>query len=262
MSVPASLPVLAIDAGNTRVKFGLFEPSPTSALPVCLWHGFVMCGQSLGHALNSQVTAPRAKSFVLSGSNPPEIRRLAAEWPALWPELTVFEDRSRLPLVVDVDFPEKVGFDRLLNSVAALKLREPDQAVVVVDSGTATTVDYVDRSGTFRGGAILPGLGMGARALHQYTALLPLIAAPDITASTPAPIGRNTSAAIRSGLFWGHVGGVRELIDRMSSVDGGEHRPLLVLTGGAAGALAPFLPPARLEPHLPLQGLVLASQTT
>lgn len=245
----------AIDAGNTRIKYGLFDPAGVP-LPRCVASGHVLCGESIGAAFVESLATDVPIRAVLSGSNPPEIARLADAWPQAWPPLTVLTDRTRLPIRIDVDFPDKVGLDRLLNAVASLRLRAAGQPVIVVDSGTATTVDYVGPEGSFRGGAILPGIGMSARALHQYTALLPLIPAPDVTSTPPEAIGRNTVAAMRSGLFWGHIGGVRELVSQMAS--GSDAEPRILITGGAGYALVPFLKHPQAEPFLPLQGLVLA----
>lgn len=257
MSIRAETLSLALDAGNTRVKFGLFDPT-AKPLPHCLRHSFIMCGQSLPESMFDSVPANTQVRCLLSGSNPPEMARLAGTWRSDWPPLNVLRDRTELPVAIDVDAPEKVGLDRLLNAVAAQQIRADGQPVVIVDSGTATTVDYVDRTGTFCGGAILPGIGMSARALNDYTALLPLIPARDVTAGVPDVVGRNTVAAMKSGLFWGHVGAVRELTGQMLARDSGPQPPLILATGGAGASLAPWLPSAQVQPFLPLQGLVLS----
>ncbi|MBX3443003.1 MAG: type III pantothenate kinase [Planctomyces sp.] len=257
MSVEAPARSFAIDVGNTRIKFGVFEPLAGEALPVCRSAGFVPCGDPFPPRLAEEFRAAPGLRALLSGSNPPEMDRIVRDWPGDWPPLFVLRDRTRLPLTIDVDFPDRVGPDRLLNAVAAQRLRAAGQRAVIVDCGTATTVDYVDESGAFRGGAILPGIGMSARALHRYTAVLPLIPAPDVTASVPDVIGRNTEAAMRSGLFWGCLGGVRELVRQMLSRS--PSPALVLITGGAGGALVPFLDQAQAYPHLPLQGLVLSS---
>src|SRR5262249_59123408 len=112
--------------------------------------------------------------------------------------------------------------------------------VIVVDLGTATTVDVVGADGAFLGGAILPGIELGARALASGTAQLPAI---DV-AGLPLAIGRDTPSAIASGLVFGHLGAVRELVARMrADTLGNAH---VVITGGgacAAGARAGGGPP-------------------
>ena len=111
-----------------------------------------------------------------------------------------------------------VGIDRLLAAVAANRLRNPKRPAVIVDLGTAITVDLVDAEGVFRGGAILPGIAISARAMHDYTDLLPHIPMAELEEPPPA-LGRATVPAMRSGLYWGAVGAVRELIERLAEQD-------------------------------------------
>jgi type III pantothenate kinase len=255
--------ILVVDAGNTRVKLGTFDACALSprALPVCLQSAAVPTGAALSW---SEFTSPITRSIV-TGSNPREVDRLVEEWPVAWPPPERLVERNQLPITIDVDFPEKVGIDRLLQAIAANVVREPDQPAVIISSGTATTVDYVDAQGRFCGGAILPGFELCAKALHEYTALLPLIEMSTILSddAAPAELGRNTEAAIRSGLYWGHVGAVKELMRRLMHVGDAHHHPLLLLTGGAAPLLHPHLPTiVRYEPHLALQGLALVAATS
>jgi type III pantothenate kinase len=110
------------------------------------------------------------------------------------------------------------------------------------------------------GGAILPGVAMQARSLSQETDLLPLVD-PGWKDDPPAPIGDSTIAAIRSGLYWGAVGAIRELLSQMSQTRGGGLSPQLFLTGGDAPLLAPqFGPEAIAREHLVLEGIVLATR--
>jgi type III pantothenate kinase len=247
----------AIDAGNTRIKFGRFTYGPGDVLPVCLASGHVMCGQPLPESLLGILGTDRLQA-ILSGSNPPEIHRLQSSWRPDWPSLAVVTDRKSFPIEIDVDAPERVGLDRLLNAIAAQRLRQENQPVIIVDSGTTVTVDYVNRRGAFAGGAILPGIGMGARALHQYTALLPLMQAPNIAAAPPNAVGRNTLAAMTSGLYWGNVGAVCELSRRIVDADPGHPARLMLVTGGAGAVVSPHLERSQEWPFLPLQGLILA----
>jgi type III pantothenate kinase len=129
--------------------------------------------------------------------------------------------------------------------------------MVIIDSGTATTVDVVSTQGAFEGGAILPGFQLCSRALHQYTALLPRIANDELT-GPPPPLGKNTRDAIRSGLFWGQLGAVKELVRHLRQQLPDE--PMIVVTGGAGRLLAPQFPKALHEPYLALQGLAIVGQ--
>jgi type III pantothenate kinase len=150
-----------------------------------------------------------------------------------------------------------VGIDRLLDAVAANRLRRPDHSAVVVDVGSAITVDCVSAEGVFLGGAILPGIAMSARALHTFTDLLPMIDMSELEAPPPA-LGTTTVDAMRSGLFWGAVGAILQLVDEMSG--GHPDRCDVLLTGGAGPAVASLLGPlAKHVPHLTLAGIALAA---
>ena len=139
-----------------------------------------------------------------------------------------------------------------------MRSERPTRAAVVVDVGTAVTVDYLDEQGVFHGGAILPGITMSARALHEFTDLLPLIEPGDL-ADPPRPLGRDTVAAMKSGLYWGTLGAIRELAARMGS---GSGQPAEVfLTGGAGEPLAALLgDAARCVPELTLGGIALTAR--
>lgn len=163
-------------------------------------------------------------------------------------------DYTQLPLAVDVEFPEKVGMDRLLAAVAANARREPGRAAVIVDFGTAITVDLVDVDGVFRGGAIMPGAEMAADALHTYTDAL-----PRVTLSPHAeipPVGKNTHLAIQAGLYWSAVGAVRELAAQIAK--NLARPPHLFLTGGGAELIARGLgdaPRWEIVPEMVLAGI-------
>lgn len=255
--------MIVVDAGNTRLKFAWMELPQAGGVPKSLGFVAIPVGQPLPvETLDNWIREGQPTRIVVDGSNPPEVERVLREWPQAGVRPARLPDRKRLPLVIDVEQPEKVGIDRLLNAMAANARRQRGQWAIVVDSGTATTVDLVDGAGVFRGGAILPGFEMGAKALNQYTALLPLIPHHRLHDRIPPSIGRNTQAALESGLYWGHVGAVRQLIESILKESPPPLRgrdPLVLLTGGAAPVLRPHLPEAEWEPALCLQGLVIAA---
>jgi len=162
-----------------------------------------------------------------------------------------------LPLEVALPRPDMVGIDRLLGAVAANQLRRPDTPAIIVDLGTAITVDLVTAEGRFAGGAILPGIGLSARALHEHTDLLPLLDMHELADAPPA-LGTDTRAAMRAGIYWGSIGAVRQLIEQLGS--GLSTRPQVILTGGAAPAVASRIADAAVyAPHLVLGGIALAA---
>jgi type III pantothenate kinase len=114
--------------------------------------------------------------------------------------------RSPLGGRVGVLKPAQAGADRLANAVAARELY--GKPAIVVDYGTGTTFDVVDRSGAYVGGAILPGIGISLRALHDFTAKIPKVPFE----RTRKAVGRTTEAAVRSGVYHGAIGTTRELL--------------------------------------------------
>ena len=144
---------------------------------------------------------------------------------------------QNIPIRMNVDFPERVGVDRLLAAVAANEIRDPDRPAIVADLGTALKVDLVDRNGVFCGGAIAPGLRMSAVAMEEQTDALPCADVDAMLGSMKAheisSVGRNTLDAIQAGLFWGTVGTIRELTAQTSARL--DTKPQVFLTGGGAG---------------------------
>lgn len=258
--------ILAIDAGNTRVKLGVcrFDGVTSSRLPECDSAVAVAREQSTPWDwIREQLTSDAAAQAIVTGSHPPTIERLIKDWPTDLPPLRVLTDRSRLPIKLDVEFPERVGIDRLLTAIAGNVLRHVHRPAIVVDTGTAVTVNALSSEGTFLGGAILPGVELAARALHQYTALLPELQLDELLARVPDAVGRHTEAAISSGLYWGHRGAVLELIDQMSrSLSDDGQTATVMLTGGASRLWTQVMPSGwRHEPDLTLQGMAYAAMT-
>jgi len=156
-----------------------------------------------------------------------------------------------VPLTVELEHPDKVGIDRLLNAVAANRRRQEHVAAILIDAGSAVTVDYLDGNGAFRGGTIFPGFRLMAQALHEYTALLPIV---EIDESVTLP-GTSTAHAIQAGVYNAVLGGIERLIVEY------QHRyPTafeIYLTGGDAKALAPKLRhSAHLWPEMTLEGIL------
>jgi len=258
---------LAIDVGNTRAKFGVFERPGSNAsqsIPACLATMAVPIALRLEWgkiAAHFDQWNGKVGQAVIAGAYPAGVQKIVSGWPkGTWPGPAAVQRAADLPLRVNVEHPDKVGIDRLLDAVAANSLRAPAEPAIVVDAGTATTVNFISAEGAFEGGAILPGIELGARALRQFTALLPLIEVQSLVLNPVEPLGRNTSDAIGSGLWFGHIGAVRELVTRLS--ESSSRPPSLLVTGGNGRWLAPALgPSARFEPDLALRGLAFVAAT-
>jgi type III pantothenate kinase len=251
-------PLLAVDIGNSSVKIGRFEPARDGRLP-----------QPVDLFQYGTEVAPPAELEAWLPPTPCTWRIASVHRDGRW-RLVYWLDRHRpedqvhvlnhtdLPIAVEVDYPERVGLDRLAAALAANVLRDPQHGAIVVDAGSAVTVDLVNVAGAFQGGAILPGFKMSAEALFGAADLLPL-ALIEPLAEPPPAVGRNTDAAIQSGLFWGAVGAVRELIDRISRDQ--SPTPQVFITGGDLRRLAEQLgPQVEFIPNLVLAGIAWAAK--
>jgi type III pantothenate kinase len=198
--------------------------------------------------------------WVVSGVHPERVNHFK-EWirsrhDTFWS----VEHADQLPLSAALEEPGKVGIDRLLNAVAANTLRPRDVPVVIADIGSAVTVDWIDENGVFKGGAIFPGLRLMAKALNDYTALLPLV---ELSPTLPELPGTTTRQAIEAGLTWSTAGGVVALADQMS-VRAGVRQPFRLVTGGDSellhAALNEIRPGWRQVSMLTLEGLRLTAE--
>jgi type III pantothenate kinase len=242
---------IVADLGNSRLKWGRVGANgaleATVALPT-----EVTAAWAAGFA--AWVPAEEGSSWAVSTVNPPVADRLArflAERGAgssVW-----FRSAADVPLRHTLEHPETAGADRALAVLAATGLNTGPG--LIVSCGTAVTVERVGPDGTWQGGAIAPGLGPSATALHRGTAQLPRIDVPN----APPPWGRSTEPALAAGVFWGTVGAIRELLSRQA--EGLDPPPWLVWTGGDAQRLAPWIdrPGARVVPDLVLLGLARAA---
>ena len=239
---------IVVDVGNTRIKWGLCSSEQVwslAALPPDdadawqkQWHEWKLL---------------RHQSWIVSGVHPPRRAALVAWLKERCDSIHILDSHKQLPIDVEVEHPEKVGIDRLLNAVAANRRRPANVAAIVIDAGSAVTVDYVDPKGVFRGGAIFPGFRLMAKALHDYTALLPIVDMDE----TVLPPGVTTVGAIQAGVLHAVLGGIERLIVEYS------HRfPTafeIFLTGGDAEHLTHRLHRQhQLWPEMTLEGILHA----
>jgi type III pantothenate kinase len=154
---------------------------------------------------------------------------------------------------IHYDNPKEVGADRIVNAVAGFeKYRGP---LIIVDFGTATTFDYVNRKGEYSGGAIAPGLMISMEALFQRASKLPRVE----IVRPPAIIARNTVNSMQAGIYYGYVGLVDGIVTRMKAE--GKDSPKVIATGGLAGLIAPeSLTIDEVDEYLTLEGLRILYQ--
>ncbi len=252
----ASRPLIAVDIGNSRTKLGLFVPPDATPLP-CPERMFSWGPPwRIAELENWLAAVPDTFAWRIASVNRVGTARLLDWLGRRGADQVHVLDVTDMPLAAKVDEPDKVGLDRLANALAASRLRSAARTAIVVDLGSAITVDVVAPDGAFLGGAILPGIAMSARALHEFTDLLPLEPMSEL-AHPPAPLGKTTSGCLQAGLYWGAIGGVRELIARLATET---EKPQIFITGGAGAAAAGLLTgagesPAVLVPHLTLAGI-------
>lgn len=270
---------IAVDIGNTCLKFGVFSPDKENKL-VGFWRlpsgdtGWVnevfLKNMTRFGMLTNRINPPGQWAPGLENLYPvPLAWRIAqtGQFPLKKFKTTILAIRPKdtfktvlwrqIPIKRNVDAPEQVGIDRLLAACAAVQ-RYGNAPMLVVDAGTAITVDVV-RDGTFCGGAILPGLTALSETYPRMSAKLPCIG-PDTTLKIEQGYpGGNTKSAVFNGIFWGTVGAIRQFYDMHPL----KKEALLILTGGDAEfllqGLTRVIPSERILHHdtLVLEGVNL-----
>jgi type III pantothenate kinase len=250
---------LVVNVGNTNLKLGVVRDGELEASRRVT---------TRSEATPDEVEALLDTLLALDGHRLADAAGivLATVVPAYGDTVTAVAERRGLPVIeatadtmpipIRVDLPAEVGADRLVNAFAAARIY--GTPAVVVDFGTATTLDAVEADGAYVGGAIAPGLELGLEALAARTAKL-----PRIELRQPAQaIGRNTVAAMRSGAVFGYLGLTRELLARVRrelADEGSGRRVLTILTGGLS--TAPWWQELSgvdaVDPDLTLKGLAL-----
>jgi type III pantothenate kinase len=274
--------LMAVDIGNSRVKLGQFQrecsgendaskgvrapddpllPEPVATFDLPIRHDtgefdanrlVAWCNEHLANGTTWRIASVhRAAAARLSTVLSEWATQLKKDCPIR--QLTYHD----VPITIRVEEPARVGIDRLLAALAADRLRQRDRAAIVVDLGTAITVDLVDVDGAFAGGAILPGIATSARALAEQTDALPRVSL-EFLDQPPAALGKSTVPAIESGIYWGAIGAIRELVSQLSAPF--QIRPDLFITGGASRQVADLLKThgaVRHVPNLVLSGIAL-----
>jgi len=259
------LPIVAVDIGNSRIKFGLFDRPAPRQPPWPRSHLVLASDAWSGSAISNWLTNNDVAEIDWCISS---VRSELDEKLLRWIDERDREDLIQIlsavvvPIKIDLPQPDRVGVDRLTAAVAANSCRDPERPAIVVDAGSAITVDLISEDGVFRGGAILPGARLSARVLHSMTDQLPLTKLGSFT-QPPDALGRSTEAAIQSGLYWGAIGAVETLVTQLikSVVDDDDEDEIEVfVTGGAGEWLAGALNrPAEWMPHLTLSGIALSA---
>ncbi|MEL6673672.1 MAG: type III pantothenate kinase [Bacteroidota bacterium] len=217
--------ILAIDIGNTRTKVALFDQEELVWVKSCP-----------GEALEAQLQdwlAPLADEDLdaVGWARVGQSAHIEAYacWQRFLPGIRLIPIQAATagPIENLYQTPHTLGVDRILSVIGA-RYHHPDQAVLVIDAGTAITYDYSDAEGRYHGGGIAPGMYMRFKALHTFTAQLPFVQPTD----TPPLLGRTTEQSIQSGVINGLRAEVAGIISQYEAQTKGYLQ--VFLTGGDA----------------------------
>ncbi len=247
--------LLVIDIGNTHVVFGIFKNEKLVGewrIATHLHKTSDEYGILFADLLKAgKITVSKIKGAILSSVVPP-LTPVFQEMTERYFSLAamVVTHTLKTGLKIQYDHPKEVGADRIVNAAAAYRLF--GGPVVIVDLGTATTFCVVSEGGDYLGGAIAPGLTISAEALFARAAKL-----PRIELSKPkSVIGRDTVTSMQSGIIFGYVGLVNEIVHRIQAEIGRE--ALVVATGGLSSLIASECKTiSKVRPTLTLEGLMI-----
>ncbi|MFD1611393.1 type III pantothenate kinase [Sphingomonas tabacisoli] len=253
--------LLAVDAGNTNVVFALVDGGDIRARwriatdprrtgdEYAVWLTALLGLEGLDRKAVDKVIISTVVPRALHN-----LEVLSTKYFGVDP-LIAGRDPVGWGMDLDVDEPQNLGADRAVNAIAAHALHPGD--LVIVDFGTASTFDWVDYRGAYKGGIIAPGINLSLDALVNAAAKLPRIAieAP----ATDSVIGRNTVDQMNIGIYWGYVAMIEGLVARMKTEIG---RPAKVI---ATGGLAVLFEQHTnvfdaIEPDLTLRGLAMLAE--
>ena len=246
--------LLAIDIGNTNIVIGLFDSerlkdhfrmqsrhsmtSDEAGLLITQWISNMHCkNEDIDSAIIGSVVPQLTTTFEL----------VAHSYLGCIP--TIVSNRLDLPVTIEIDQPDQVGADRIANAVAGYK--KFGGPLIIVDFGTATTFDVVNKNGAYIGGIIIPGpeTSMGELAKKAARLFEVRIEPPD------SVVGKSTAGALKSGLFYGTVGQVDFIIEKILAETLFENTTIIA-TGGLAKGIEKYSKYVNLiEPTLTLEGL-------
>jgi type III pantothenate kinase len=251
--------LLAIDAGNTNIVFAVFDGETL----VKEWRLSTDVRRTadeyalfLFHLMELEQIERKGVTCAIISTVVPAVlfalRRFCRQY-FNCEAMIVGTDSVDLGVQVSVERPSEVGADRLVNSIAAYKRFGGD--TIIIDFGTATTFDVINKQGDYIGGVIAPGINLSLDALHKAAAKLPNIAIerPD------SIIGKSTISAMQSGIYWGYVGLIEGILRRIQEHYGEPMKT--VATGGLASLFYKEMKEIEyLEPDLTMIGLQMIYQ--
>lgn len=233
---------VVVDVGNTSVKLARcmsegFGPKIRLPHSIDQWNGLL--------SLDGDI-----RRMAIGGVVPHVINDISTWAKSHGVDPILLTHAAQIPMRVNAPNPASVGVDRLFDSLAASR-RFPNRSLLLVDSGTAITINAVSVSGMFEGGAILPGLALMAKSLNEYTALLPIV---QIDGKLEFP-GKDTKTNIKTGILGAALGAI-ERCSQLYCPD------IIIFTGTDGTLLHQFIsfPSKELIPTLTIEGIRIAAE--
>ena len=225
--------LLAIEQGNTNTMFAIHDgaewiaqwrsatESTRTADEYVVWLSQLLSMRGLGfRAIDACIISSVVPQSIFN------LRNLSRRYFNVEP--LVVGENAQLGVAVRIDKPSEAGADRLVNAIGAHMVYPG--ALIVIDSGTATTFDIVAADGGFEGGIIAPGINLSMQALHEAAAKLPRIAIQRPAGNRV--VGTDTVSAMQSGVFWGYISLIEGLVARIKAER--DETLTVVATGGVA----------------------------
>lgn len=232
---------LIIDAGNTNVKFAIFNEGSIVERKI------FSCNDKMGISAYVHYLQQQHIKHVIFSSVSFEFHTFIPSLPEKW-QLVLFNHQVKLPIVIDYKTPHTLGLDRIAAVVGAYHLFE-NKNVLIFDAGTALTIEFLNERGIYMGGNISPGIRTRFAALHSFTQKLPLVE-PQIPF---LQYGVDTQSAINSGVLAGFMFEVNGYIAQFSQL---YENLNIIITGGEYEFFANYINyPIFAEPNLVLIGL-------
>ncbi len=231
--------LLAIDIGNTSISYGLFK----SGALIKRWYGNSYIIPKIDRFINNSGGFNNNYKVIISSVNPNKYKKIVSSLVKRVRKADIYTIGTQINPKINHKYIQinKLGKDRLVNLYGANRLyRKP---LLMINFGTATTFDYLSKSGIYEGGLIIPGIEISFEALQEKAALLPKVGNGRDRSLQSSPknrlIGRNTKSCMVSGLLQGFGAMADGLIDRFQSNFGGKFQVLA--SGGLSGLIRPYV---------------------
>lgn len=252
---------LAVDIGNTQSTFGLFKKEEPFEMIFRFPTASIIAGENIKTELLPKLAALGDLDSVIIASVVPEASEALQkilETSHKEAKITLLKN-SDVPIVNKYGDPEKVGIDRLLAALAAYEMfgKAEKKPLIVVDLGTATTIDCVNANGEFLGGIITLGIFSSAKHLSSIAAQL-----PEIELQFPDHVlGKSTQESMQSGILFGALAMIEGIADRLHEENFPNEETIVALTGG----LSPLFEGRsdmidHIAPHLVPEGIAIATK--